>query len=104
MAYTRCTVYVRNERTVDMPRRGISAADVARAYLQLKQEGREPSLRNLRLQIGRGGYATIAAHLKRLSFVPEAELTARRQRSRQGVGRQSTRWASGAQAADAIQA
>ncbi len=87
-----------------MARRGISAADVARAYIQLKQEGGEPSLRNLRLQIGRGGYSTIAAHLKRLSFVPGAELTARRQRSRQEQGRQSTRWTSAGQAADAIQA
>lgn len=68
-----------------MSRRGISAADVARAYIQLKQEGREPSLRNLRLQIGRGGYATIAAHLKKLSFVPGSELTSRRQRERARV-------------------
>lgn len=63
-----------------MARRGISPADVARAYVQLKQQGREPSLRNLRLQIGRGGYSTIAAHLKKLSFVPGAELKARRKR------------------------
>lgn len=76
------------KRTIEMARRGISPADVARAYVQLKQQGREPSLRNLRLQMGRGGYSTIAAHLKKLSFVPDGELRARRQRDRPGSSSQ----------------
>lgn len=85
MAYTKRTGYVLNQRTIDMARRGISPADVARAYVQLKQQGREPSLRNLRLQMGRGGYSTIAAHLKKLSFVPGGELKARRHRERRAA-------------------
>lgn len=52
-----------------MPRPGISNADVVRAYVELIQRRRRPSLLNLRLQLGRGSYSTIAQRLQRLALV-----------------------------------
>lgn len=52
-----------------MARKGITGADVVRAYVELRREGRAPSLLNLRLQLGRGSYSTIARHLRTMAFV-----------------------------------
>ena len=50
-----------------MGRPGITRIDVVRAYIALLKQGRNPGLRNLRLQLGRGSYATISAHLRWLA-------------------------------------
>lgn len=52
-----------------MGRRGITGPDVVRAYVALKRQGREPSLWNLRLELGFGSYSTIAEKLERLALV-----------------------------------
>jgi len=52
-----------------MGRPGITGADVVRAYVALKKQGREPTLSNLRLELGRGSFTTIAARLESLSLV-----------------------------------
>ena len=52
-----------------MPRPGISSADVVRAYVALRRSRRRPSLLNLRLELGRGSFTTIAQRLERLAFV-----------------------------------
>jgi len=51
-----------------MGRPGISKADVVRAYVSLMKQRREPSLQNLRLEIGRGSYSTIASHVASLAL------------------------------------
>lgn len=56
-----------------MPRNGISSADVVKAYVSLIKQRRQPTLLNLRLELGVGSYSTIAAHLERLSFVQESK-------------------------------
>ena len=61
-----------------MGRPGISKADVVRAYVALLKQRREPSLQNLRLELGRGSYSTIAAHVASLAIAS------------QGVRQQST--------------
>jgi len=45
------------------------AADVVRAYVSLMRQRRQPSLLNLRLELGAGSYSTIAGHLEKLSLV-----------------------------------
>lgn len=62
-----------------MARKGITGADVVRAYVELQREGRAPSLLNLRLQLGRGSYSTIARHLRTFAF---AQLPAAARRPR----------------------
>lgn len=52
-----------------MGRRGVQAADVIRAYVSLKKQGREPTLTNLRLELGRGSYSTIAEKLSSLKLI-----------------------------------
>ncbi len=52
-----------------MGRRGITGADVVRAYVALIREGRVAGPTNIRLELGRGSYSTIASHLKRLALV-----------------------------------
>ena len=56
-----------------MGRRGITSADVVRAYVSLLKQGRNPSLINLRLQLGWGSYASISHHLRRLALRQVAE-------------------------------
>lgn len=51
-----------------MGRKGITSADVIRAYVALLKQGRKPSLINLRLQLGWGSYASISQHLRRLAL------------------------------------
>lgn len=51
-----------------MGRKGIQASDVVRAYIALRQQKREPTLLNLRLELGQGSYSTIARHLKGLGL------------------------------------
>lgn len=51
-----------------MGRKGITSADVVRAYVTLLKQGRTPGPRNLRLQLGRGSYTTISQHLRRLAL------------------------------------
>lgn len=52
-----------------MGRRGIEQTDVVRAYVSLLREGRRPTLLNMRLQLGRGSYSTIASRLVELRLV-----------------------------------
>lgn len=51
-----------------MGRPGVSKAEVVQAYVALLKQKREPSLLNLRLQLGRGSYSTIAAHVASLKL------------------------------------
>ena len=51
-----------------MGRRGITAVDVVRAYVALLKQGRAPGPQNLRLELGRGSYTTIAKHVERLAL------------------------------------
>lgn len=51
-----------------MGRKGITSADVVRAYVALLKQGRKPGPTNLRLQLGRGSYTTISQHLRRLAL------------------------------------
>ena len=51
-----------------MGRKGISQADVVRAYVSLVKQHRVPSPTNLRLELGTGSYSTIAQHLRTLAF------------------------------------
>lgn len=51
-----------------MGRKGISQADVVRAYVSLVKQQRVPSPTNLRLELGTGSYSTIAQHLRVLAF------------------------------------
>lgn len=60
----------------------LSMADVARAYIALKRQRRQPTLLNLRLELGRGSYSTIAVFLERLQFVGEHGDRYRRRRER----------------------
>ena len=52
-----------------MARPGISTSDVVRAYVALVKQRRQPTLLNLRLELGTGSYSTIAGHLEKLSLV-----------------------------------
>jgi hypothetical protein len=51
-----------------MARPGISKAEVVQAYVSLLKQKREPTLLNLRLQLGRGSYTTIGAHVASLKL------------------------------------
>jgi hypothetical protein len=70
-----------------MGRKGLDKADLIRAYLSLRQAGREPSLLNLRLELGRGSYSTIAARLDELCLVDGRGRPLRHQAGRRGRGR-----------------
>lgn len=50
-----------------MGRPGITKVDVVRAYVALLQQGRLPGPQNLRLELGRGSFTTIAKHLDELA-------------------------------------
>ena len=52
-----------------MGRKGITKSDVVRAYVALIKQGRVLGPTNVRLELGRGSYSTISAHLKALAFV-----------------------------------
>lgn len=63
-----------------MGRLGISSSDVVRAYVALIKQRREPTLLNLRLELGSGSYSTIAEHLERLRLVRRSTRYARPQK------------------------
>lgn len=52
-----------------MGRKGVTPADVVAACVQLKRQRRVVGLRNLRLQLARGSYSTIAKCLRQLALV-----------------------------------
>lgn len=52
-----------------MARPGLSAADVVRAYVALLRQGRHPGPTNIRLELGKGSFSTIAKHIHRLAFI-----------------------------------
>jgi len=52
-----------------MGRPGLERADVIRAYVALVKQRRQPTLCNLRLELGKGNYSTIGAQLESLCFV-----------------------------------
>ena len=51
-----------------MGRPGITAVDVVRAYVSLLKQRRVPGPANLRLELARGSYTTIAQHVNRLAL------------------------------------
>lgn len=51
-----------------MGRPGITDVDVVRAYVALLKQGRVPGPRNLRLELARGSYTTIAKYVDRLAL------------------------------------
>ena len=51
-----------------MARKGITSVDVVQAYVALLKQGRKPGPTNLRLELGRGSYTTIAQHLRQLAL------------------------------------
>ena len=51
-----------------MGRPGITDVDVVRAYVALLKQGRVPGPHNLRLELSRGSYTTIAKHVNRLAL------------------------------------
>lgn len=51
-----------------MGRHGITTVDVVRAYVALLKQGRLPGPQNLRLELARGSYTTIAKHVERLAL------------------------------------
>ena len=53
-----------------MGRPGITRPDVVRAYVSLMKQGREPTLCNLRLELGSGSYSTLKHHVDALAIVP----------------------------------
>lgn len=67
-----------------MGRRGIGPADVVRACVALKRQRRSVDLRNLRLELARGSYSTIAKYLRQLALVEikEDSLPAQKHRYR----------------------
>jgi hypothetical protein len=52
-----------------MGRPGLSAADVVRAYVALLRQRRHPGPTNIRLELGKGSFSTIAKYIDRLAFV-----------------------------------
>jgi predicted nucleotidyltransferase len=52
-----------------MGRKGISLADVASACAVLARQRRALGPNNIRLELGRGSFSTIAQHLRRLALV-----------------------------------
>jgi hypothetical protein len=69
-----------------MGRPGISKVEVVRAYVSLMRQGREPSLQNLRLEIGRGSFSTIAAHVASLALAQKG-VSGRQARRARGTER-----------------
>ena len=51
-----------------MGRPGITDVDVVRAYVALLKQGRVPGPQNLRLELARGSYTTIAKHVARMAL------------------------------------
>jgi len=51
-----------------MGRKGITQVDVLQAYIALLKQRRTPGPQNLRLELGRGSYSTIAKHVERLAL------------------------------------
>jgi hypothetical protein len=51
-----------------MARTGIAPSDTVKAYIALRKQNREPTLVNLRLELGRGSYSTLQKHLRMLAF------------------------------------
>ena len=51
-----------------MGRPGITAVDVVRAYVSLLKQRRVPGPVNLRLELAKGSYTTIAQHVNRLAL------------------------------------
>lgn len=73
-----------------MARPGISKADVVQAYVALLKQKRKPTLVNVRLELGRGSYSTIGAHLRALSLVdPRRCYDRHRQQNLPSSGRQT---------------
>ena len=58
-----------------MGRRGITAADVVVACIALTRQRRLPSVRNVRLELGRGGYGTVQKFLRLLALVDTRSYT-----------------------------
>ena len=52
-----------------MGRKGVTPADVVTACVRLKRQRRVVGLRNLRLELTRGSYGTIAKCLRQLALV-----------------------------------
>lgn len=52
-------------------RKGVTAADVVRACVALRQQKRRLGPRNVRLELGTGSYETIVRHLRLLAFRDE---------------------------------
>lgn len=53
---------------IPMGRHGITPVDVVRAYVALLKQGRVPGPHNLRLELSRGSYTTIAKHVTQLAL------------------------------------
>lgn len=49
-------------------RRGITAADVVRACVVLRKQGRRLGPTNVRIELGTGSYETIVRYLRLLAF------------------------------------
>ena len=69
------SLYVAGERLprrlredTQMGRPGITAVDVVRAYVALLKQRRRPGPQNLRLELRRGSFTTIARHVERLAL------------------------------------
>jgi len=52
-----------------MGRKGVTTAEVVTACVELKRQRRSVGLRNVRLELTRGSYATIARCLRQLALV-----------------------------------
>lgn len=52
-----------------MGRKGVTSIDVVTACVELKRQGRAVGVRNLRLELARGSYGTIAKCLRHLALV-----------------------------------
>lgn len=72
-----------------MGRPGVSKTDVVQAYVALLKQKRQPTLVNVRLEIGRGSYSTIGAHLRSLQLVKPRTNDRQRQESQPSRGRPS---------------
>lgn len=57
-----------------MGRKGVTPAEVVAACVQLKRQRRAVGLRNLRLELARGSYSTIAKRLRQLALVEVLEV------------------------------
>lgn len=57
-----------------MGRKGVTVVDVVTACVALKRQGRSVGVRNLRLELERGSYGTIAKCLRQLALVETLEV------------------------------